>query len=342
MTGSKRKWWKLAAVILILAVLLIFFRDSFVEGLQEIRKVPVQKVLLLLCLSMGYFLAEGGIIALLSRSCSQAVSYGKGVVCSLYCSFFRLVTFGSGSGIAEVYYLNRGGMKVAEATGMSLVQYLMQKVAICVMGAVSFFFCFSYVERYIGAYQGYIALAVGITMAIGAGIVLLTVFKKGKEALFSFLYKITAGKTAWEERIRKLSEQADILQDGAGRLYKKKGLLFAALALNFVKYFCWFLTPFVLYGDGRRLTFGISLVLMALATMLAGVIPTPSGYGSLDAMLILLFHPLIGEARVVSLVILYRVVVSLFPFLVGAVVAARPGGRDKEKEINKGGLENGK
>ena len=106
----------------------------------------------------------------------------------------------------------------------------MQKVAICVMGGVSFFFCFSYVERYIGAYQGYIALAVGITMAIGAGIVLLTVFKRGKEALFSFLYKITAGKTAWEERIRKLSEQADILQDGAGRLYKKKGLLFAALS----------------------------------------------------------------------------------------------------------------
>ena len=66
------------------------------------------------------------------------------------------------------------------------------------------------------------------------------------------------------------------------------------------------------------------LKLLALATMLAGVIPTPSGYGSMDAMIVLLFHPLLERAKLVSLVIVYRVVVSLFPFLVGAAVAARP------------------
>ena len=90
----------------------------------------------------GIFLAEGGVIAALARSYTDAVSFGSGVACALYCSFFRLITFGSGSGIAEVYYLNRKGMKGAEATGMSLVQYLIQKITLCLMGALSFFLLF--------------------------------------------------------------------------------------------------------------------------------------------------------------------------------------------------------
>ena len=332
MTIKKKTWLKIVIVVLILVILVVFFRDSFLEGFQEIAKVPGKTVVLLLCLSMGYFLAEGGVITVMAQSCEGRVSFRSGFACALYCSFFRLVTFGSGSGVAEVYYLNKKGMKAAEATGMSLVQYLIQKITICVMGAVSFFVCFRYVEQYIGEYQRYIALAVLITMAIGAGILLITVFEKGKNLLFFYLKKATERKANWNQRVKKVEEQADILQDGAKKLYHKKHCLFLAFFLNLAKYFFWFLTPYVLYGDEERLTLLVSLVLMALATMAAGVIPTPSGYGSLDAMLILLFHPLLGDAKVVSLVILYRVVVSLFPFLVGMVVAAWSLRKEKKME----------
>lgn len=321
MTVTKNTWLKIAIVVLILVILVVFFQDSFLEGFQEIAKIPGKTVILLLCLSMGYFLAEGGVITVMAKSCTGIVSFQSGFACALYCSFFRLVTFGSGSGVAEVYYLNKKGMKAAEATGMSLVQYLIQKITICVMGAVSFFVCFRYVEQYIGEYQGYIALAVLITMAIGAGILLITVFERGKNVLFFYLKK-AAKRENWNQKVKKVEEQADILQDGAKKLYHKKHCLFLAFFLNLAKYFFWFLTPYVLYGDEERLTLLVSLVLMALATMVAGVIPTPSGYGSLDAMIILLFHPLLGDAKIVSLVILYRVVVSLFPFLIGMVVAA--------------------
>ena len=48
-------------------------------------------------------------------------------------------------------------------------------------------------------------------------------------------------------------------------------------------------------------------------------------------MILLLFHPILGEGKLVSLVILYRVVVSLFPFLIGALVAARPLSKEMER-----------
>ena len=52
MTVKKRKWWKVAVVILIAVILVVFFRDSFAEGLREILKVPAETVVFLLCLSM--------------------------------------------------------------------------------------------------------------------------------------------------------------------------------------------------------------------------------------------------------------------------------------------------
>ena len=69
MTIKKKTWLKIAIAVLILVILVVFFRDSFLEGFQEIAKVPGKTVVLLLCLSMGYFLAEGGVITVMAQSC---------------------------------------------------------------------------------------------------------------------------------------------------------------------------------------------------------------------------------------------------------------------------------
>ena len=65
-------------------------------------------------------------------------------------------------------------------------------------------------------------------MAIGAGFLLITVFEKGKNLLFFYLIKATERKANWNQRVKKVEEQADILQDGAKKLYHKKHCLFLA------------------------------------------------------------------------------------------------------------------
>ena len=45
---------------------------------------------------------------------------------------------GSGSGVAEIYYLNTRGIEAGTATGMSLVQYILHKVAVALYGITGF------------------------------------------------------------------------------------------------------------------------------------------------------------------------------------------------------------
>lgn len=66
----------------------------------------------------------------------------------------------------------------------------------------------------------------------------------------------------------------------------------------------------------------ISAGLMAVATVMASVIPVPGGYGALEFMQLLLFGSVLGRARAVSMVILYRVVTTILPAFIGGGVAA--------------------
>lgn len=76
-----------------------------------------------------------------------------------------------------------------------------------------------------------------------------------------------------------------------------------------------------------------SVGLMAIATVMASVIPVPGGYGALEFMQLLLFVPILGRAKAVSLVILYRVVTTILPAFIGGGVAAFSKRRDEGSKI---------
>ena len=56
---------------------------------------------------------------------------------------------------------------------------------------------------------------------------------------------------------------------------------------------------------------------------MASVIPVPGGYGALEFMQMLLFEPMLGKGRTVSMVILYRVVTTIIPAIIGGLVVAQ-------------------
>ena len=58
--------------------------------------------------------------------------------------------------------------------------------------------------------------------------------------------------------------------------------------------------------------------LTSLSQSLAGVIPTPAGIGSVEAVFTLLFRRLLPEAKALSAVLLYRFATMLLPCAIGA------------------------
>ncbi len=320
--SEKKIWIKKALIGIFICVVLYQFRDLIWEGLQEIQKIFLGRIAAA-CLSLAYMGIEGAVILKMAGQYKNRLSLKKCVGCAYYCAFLRLATLGSGTGIGEIYYLSKVGMNPAQATGMSLIQYMMQKISIALYGGICFLVFYPVIDSYIGAYHKYLLLAVFITAAVITGIILITVPSKCSAFVMVQLDKIGRHDSKWQERINKAKEQVELLQKAATGLLREKKRLCKVFFLDFFKYTCWYLIPFVLYGSDTELTFGRSLIFTALANMLAGVIPAPSGLGALETVFIILFSPVLRRERAISLALVYRFVTTMVPFIVGSIVAWR-------------------
>mgnify|MGYP006949003448 FL=1 len=59
---------------------------------------------------------------------------------------------------------------------------------------------------------------------------------------------------------------------------------------------------------------------MAIAYMLAGVIPAPSGIGSLEFVFLLFFNCFAGEMYTVPAILVFRFTTWLVPFIIGGII----------------------
>ena len=62
------------------------------------------------------------------------------------------------------------------------------------------------------------------------------------------------------------------------------------------------------------------ILLMAVVYMLAGVIPAPSGIGSLEFVFWLFFSPSVGGQAAISAILVFRFATWFMPFVMGAVL----------------------
>ena len=122
--------------------------------LNELSRTSAEKIgELVIILSAGYFVLEGLVIKILAVKYDPEFSLAQGTSCAYYCCFYKMITFGSGGGIAEIYYLNKRGVPAAKATGMDLVQYMLQRMSIVVYGLLCVLVFFKDVKEPLEGYK---------------------------------------------------------------------------------------------------------------------------------------------------------------------------------------------
>ncbi|SHO49817.1 lysylphosphatidylglycerol synthase transmembrane domain-containing protein [Anaerocolumna xylanovorans] len=327
-----KKWIKKALAGILIGIAVFISRNLIYEGLLEMRNISLVKIIVICLLSLCYMTAEGVVVKQVAGKHVQRMSIYKCLECAFYCAFLRIATFGSGAGLGEIYYLHEAGIKTAKATGISLIQYMLHKITIVLYGTAGFILLFPVIRRFNGNLTPYMVSAIAITVGIVAGIVFISLPTKSSRAVLTAFPRLGKGHKKWQDRINRLTEQARVLQEASGEFIKEKKRLARILFLDFFKFTCWYLIPFVIYGSDTGLTVGEMLVLTALTNMLAGVIPVPSGLGALEAVFVIVYSPILGEQRSVSLALVYRLVTTLLPFLIGSVIAWNLG-RTNIKEI---------
>lgn len=93
---------------------------------------------------------------MLAGRTKQEFSVRHGIGCAFYCALFRMVTFGSGTAVAEVFYLNKKKVLPAKASSAAVVQYTAQRIAVGVYGTAGFLFLSLKNRQLLGKYHTYL------------------------------------------------------------------------------------------------------------------------------------------------------------------------------------------
>lgn len=314
---------KLLFVCLLLGILYYSFRDSMGEMLTELSRVSSSVIFLLFLTVLLYHVCEGHITWLIVHKTHPEYTNWMGFCNAFYCSFYKTATLGSGSGIAGIYYLNRSGIPIPDATGMYFFQYIIHKFSMAVYSLLLFFMTYGFLHSSFADYQGYILLGF-LGVCVIAGVLLAVATIPWMQTACNLLAsRLEQKHPSWGTKLTGAGHKLALLQAQSRSLLQDPLLLLRLLLCNLLKFTTWYILPWFFFGGSAAaedlpFTALQCFSLTALSQSLAGVIPTPAGIGSVEAVFVLLFRRLLPEGKAMSAVVLYRFDTMLLPCAVGA------------------------
>lgn len=297
-------------------------QDLMQEAMEEIQVTPVWKLLVCLLLGNLYFIAEGCIISVMTKTCDNRLSVWQGITCAYLCTFYRIATLGSGTGVAQLYYYNLHGIRVSTGTGMSIAQYTFQKITIGIFGVVSFILLILSGHSGIRKYAWYMFAGAVVISIICLFLFILTVSKKFSDLIMKLARKLVKPKSRLYPQLDKAQVSIDYLQSQGRLVWKDKQLFLTVVGLDFLKFACWYAIPGIFFAGQYGVAVITCLGLTAVCNMVGCVMLAPSGVGTLDFVFALFFACVIpdGDAVAAALVV-YRLFTWIVPFVIGLVPA---------------------
>lgn len=317
-----RRGVKWLILLVFLAAALYFYRGSLAEILEGIRALSFVQLIISCLIATVFFLIEGGIVYYMAHPFESTYHWGKGIRTAYLCEFYRLLTLGSGSGFAAIYYLQKDGVPYAKGTGITMLQFVFKKIAVMILGLMGFLYLLGtpQTSQILCQYQNAMIIGCVVTILIALFMTLITVSEKIKDWLLYAIDWLEHKKPKYKQQMEKGRENLILLNDTGKELMTHKKRFLVLLGLNLMKLIVIYLIPAYILKDISVLNIPQSVMLMAIAYMLAGVIPAPSGIGSLEFVFLLFFNCFAGEMYTVPAILVFRFTTWLAPFIIGGII----------------------
>ena len=320
--ATRMKYIVRAVLLLLLAVSLFVYRDTLRDIAEGIRDVTWTEMGIGILLAFLGYLMEGLTIYVMMGTVSPRARARDGIFIAYACEFYRLATLGNGSGIAEIHYLHEKGVEPGSATVLTMIQYVMKRTAIMLAGLAGFVSLYNK-EATRGLCREYILfLAAGclITVIIIASFLCIVMLPGVTEFLSGMLDRLAVRFRPQKDNFSKWKEQLLLLNRSGKTILGQKKRMCCVTALQVGKLLSFYLIPTIfLYGEAG-LGAAECVWIMAVAFMLAGVIPAPSGAGALEFVFLLFFGHFTKAGTAVPAVLFFRFATWLWPAVVGGLL----------------------
>lgn len=327
-----RRW---TIVIIITSIIAVYYRDTLGDILIEVRNLPASMTVISILFMGIYYIIEGKLIQFVASRHKKEFTWKQGTSVAFISSFYRFLTMGAAAGPAEVYYLYQENIPLSRATGMCLVKYIIHKITIAVYGIAGYLALSGEMKSVLGPYRIYILIGSLITAIFTIVLIAVCTSKSFSILIIRLLKKVSARKGKLQKKSAELIESINLLQDESTHLLNNKKKIVWMFLLNIGKQSCYYLIPAIFLYHRAEFQIPTVILLMAVCNMLAGVLPAPSGIGSLEYVFLQLFQTMTKASVAASVILLYRFVTWMLPFAVGGVFVAFYRRHKKEMSPNK-------
>ena len=323
MENMKKKRKVSSYIVLALLIFAVwFYRDSMQEIWWGIRQISAKEILVCLILASIYFVLDGFLIHYGSAPFSKQMTVRKGIITTFSCEFYRLITLGGGTFVAEIYYLCKSGVTLAQGTAVSAYKYAIKKLSIMLSGLVGFLWLYQmdYTRELCWQYGGFAAVATVMCTAIIGAFFLISISEKIAN-LVIFLIESLAKKIKWIAKNSEswISQIRSLNAEGRCLWWQWKRSL-VVLVVNLCKCMAIYSVVAVLLSGNSILSAGDLIAIMAVTYFLAGVIPVPSGIMSLEYIFGLFLGDFLGIGRIAPAILSFRFFSWIFPACMGGIV----------------------
>ncbi|MCR5698622.1 MAG: flippase-like domain-containing protein [Treponemataceae bacterium] len=302
------------ALVLVLTVIVFFWKkELIIKAFSEIANMRLVPILLCFLFSFGYVFFDG-----LATQTFSGISFWGGQKSAMFCSFYKLITLGSGAGVAEVYFLSTQGVKAEKGTGVMMIQYAVHKTVVTFLGLISFLIL--YCKNVEKVHQFSILIIVCSILSLLTVSVLIMIAVSRRITAF-FIKLIRAILKRHPEKADEFSEKLVAFNVCGKELVKDKKAIVLTFLIDILKMLCWYAIPMVIFKSRLDCSAFYCLLMMGLIIMLSGSMFMPAGVGTLEYLFSIFFSQNFGVIAATA-VILYRFFSMIVPFVLGIPFAA--------------------
>lgn len=318
----------------IFVIIYYLINQSFAAIFSELLSTSLIVLIAALLLGTIYQFIEGRSIKEIATPFAPDFSTCDGFWTSCYVAFYRIVSFGSGTLISEIYFYNKKGMKYSQGAGVTALHMIMYKMAVITYAVFGLIIQFSLFYSKGPAMIWFIIAGIILTGVIIAFLLMISMSLN-----LQILFIRLSNKLFKRERLRKwvdtCNTQIYSLRETVQMIVKDRTALWRIYFWNMLKLLFWYVMPYIfLIENHPNIDFLLSFSFISFSVVLSGVIPTPAGIGSFEFVYLLLFKPLVGTVDAVSSLLLYRFSSFILPFIYGFFYVLVDRRRAIKKEIN--------
>lgn len=314
-----KRFFNFVFLVGLLSAVIYHFRDSWQSIWLEVLQTSPLQMSALCIITALYFIFDSLITHSLASSYNENITFKDSLFWSFYCIFLGIATMGSGAGIGEIYYFHNKGLDSPVAGGICIIKYFLKKIVIVLYGLLGFAILYVYASSLVVDYRLYLLFGTVLAFLIILFLFALLTWSWFSHILFTILKKYITYKK-WNAKIVSFEKEIMVFQSESKKILKNSQNTLIISILNFCKLTCMYVFPLFYFLTSIDMqSFFTVVMIMAISNMLAGVIPTPYGFGSLEFICFMLYGQIISNHEIISMLLLFRFFTDILPLAIGGL-----------------------